>query len=852
MIAGLAFLILGFPNDPTATRHASDAVPLIDQMRPVSRISRDGFTLQYWTQVPCETQVEIRRGDLPRVAYGHKPDGTATIKKGNPLKTSWHRIELHDLEPGKRYFYRLWDPGAVPTATETAWGAGEGWRREFAVSTQAQKGWKTIVRIPVKVLLMPNVVNVESAYVDPEVPAPPPAKLTKEEIDKIKSEYAVSARELWVSSGMRLWIDYQIVVDDRLQRWGPEPAMAQDTYKGLPVCRSYPGKDFEAPGGGTWTFVDMKDPMRVVTTPFVEERPYSGQIEQAFPRKWNQRTKKWDFYNSGGGTFGVDGFPQGIPGRSQFLGGGDTAWLATHEFHHDLESHGEFSLSNREDDRIVFDHPTPRRRVIHSDGSVEEVTWTTNGRHGEHWDLIAYWDRLITDAQWLRMYFGYTETVRDADEDGFPDDDPRLPLDEKRFGTLKNKKQTDGHTGDLAKAMLSNWIPGPLQSTWIKPPFQSVRPDPATPDADGDGLLDVDDPYPLFPNAPFISVLSPKIDGDPEEWKNVPEAGSFSRGGIRFVFKQAHDEFGYYGLYEVHGPWSRIDGTFDGEGEGVYSGKGVLGFQTLSNATAPGAASPAGPLVETRPSFGGAPGLKIGAKRTADDGMTIEFRLPNRGEGPWYWTRGGQEIGVAINVWDRENRGYSLWEPYHLFYARMLEPYGREELPSNPPPRLVVGPGVQVIKPGDASLKLEGGWRVEDGAWRHTGDESPLYLANLKVTDFDLAAIVEAKSDVILGGFTKANKLNAAEGYIGFVGGYSNTVTRLRIFGNERGDSNLVMTPGRHEVQLTRRGGELWLLVDGKPAVYATDPNPKAVLDRLGLLGGYGGDQKVYEIRIKV
>jgi hypothetical protein len=850
MIVGLAYLVLALPRDPTATYHASDASPVLDPMRPVTRVARNGFTLQYWTQTPCETKVEVRQGEIPRTAFGHKPDGAARIVKGGPGKVGWHRLEVHGLEPGKRYFYRIWDPGTQPTETEKNWGAAEGWRREFAVSTQAPKGRKTIIRIPVKVLLMPNVVNLESAYVDPESPAPLPPKMSDDDLRKIYDEYAVSAREFWVSSGMRLWVDYHIVVDDRLQRWGPEPAQATGEYKGLPVSRSYSGKDFDPPGGGTWTFVDMKDPQRVRTEPFVEERPYSGQIEQAFPRRWNPRGKKWEFYNSGGGTFGVDGFPRGIPGRSQYLGGGDTAWLATHEFHHDLESHGTFSLGDREDDRIVFDHPAPRHRIVRADGSVDEMTWTTNGKHGEHWDLIAYWDRMITDAQWLRMYFGYTETVRDADEDGFPDDDARLPLDERRFGTSPRTKGTDGHTPDLQKVMLSNWIPGPLQSTWIKPPFQSVRPDPKNPDSDGDGLLDVDDPYPLFANDPFIYNLSPTVDGDPTDWRGVPAAGSFNRGGIRFTFKQAHDEYGYYGLYEVEGPWSRIDATFDGEGEGVYSGKGVLGFQTLNNQNSPGAASPTGPMVETKPTFGGAPGLRIASRRTGT-GLSIEFRLPNRGESPWYWYRGGQEIGAAINVWDRDGRGYSLWEPYHLFYARMIEPSGKEAVPGNPPPVLTMGPGVRALHAGDAGVKLQGGWRVQDGAWRHTGDESPLFVSDLKATEFDFLAVIEAKSDAILGAFTKANKMNAGEGYIGFVGGYSNTVTRMRVFGNERGDSNITMTPGRHEIQLTRRAGELWLLVDGKPAVFATDPNPKAVIDRLAILGGYGGDPIVHEIRIR-
>jgi len=867
-----------YPRDPQATYHAPDSAPVVDAMRPVTQIARDSFTLQYVTATPSPTLVEVREGEIPAAAFIGKgkrfepwpvvavrPDGRIqtdplALPGGDPKvrfvlgsskPLTLHTLRISGLKPGKRYFYRIYDPGAEPTTTERRWGASKPWRREFAVSTLAPKGRRTVIRIPVKVLLMPNVVNVESAYADAANPAPMPPRMTEADLQKLREEYAVSAREFFVASGMRLWIDYQIFVDDRWQRWGPEPAAATGHYKGLMPSRSYAGKDFDPPGGGTWTILDTKDPLRVTNEPVVEAKPYSAQIEQAFPRKWNAATKNWEFYTSGGGTFGIDGFPDGVPARSQYLGGSDTAWLATHEFHHSLESHGTFALSDREDDRIAFDHPAPRRRVVRPDGSVEENTWTTNGRHGEHWDVVSFWDRQITDAQWLRMYFGYTETVKDADEDGFPDDDARLPFDERRFGSSPRKAMTDGFLNDLKKVMLSTWVPGPLQSTWIKPAFQGVKPNPTNPDTDGDGLIDRDDPYPLYPQAPLIVPKHATIDGDVSEWKDVPEAGSFDKGGIRFTYKQAHDDAGYYGYYEVRGPWKRIDVTLDGEGKGVYSGEGVLGFQTFNESGNPSPGPKRG-LVSTKPSFGGAPGLKIEATPLPDGGMGIEFRLPNRGEGPWFWYRGGQEIGAIISVWDDQGRGYSAWEPYRAFYARMVEPNGQVPMPQRAPSEIQAGEaGVTVYRPGDPALKAEGGWKLENGAYRHSGDESALVVGGLKATDFDLLAVIEAKGDGILGAFTKQNQMNAGQGYIGFVGGYGNAVTRLRLFGSERGDARVVMTPGKHTIQLTRRDGEVWLLLDGKPAVFATDPNSKAVVDRLAVLGGYAGGQIVHEIRIR-
>lgn len=850
MILAAAYLALS-QIGPAPSQHVGDARPLTDPMRPVTEIAKTGFTLQYFTRTPCETKIELRAGDVPRVAHGVTWDQKTMTVSGGPGKTTFHTLAVRNLSPGQRYYYRVWDPGTPPTDEETAWGAGNGWRREYAVSTEAPKGFKTIIHLPVKVLLMPNVVNVASAHGDNGVVvAEQPVTMSPQDLQKIKDEFATSARFFWVNSGMRLWVDYQFFVDDRWQRWGDEPVKVDKFYKGWPLSRSYAGKDFADPGGGDFTILDTKDPLRVNKEPVVEAKPYSGQIEVAFVRKWNG--VKWDYYGSGGGTYGVDAFPQGIPGRSQFLGGGDLAWLATHEFHHDLESHGQFSLSNREDERIVFNHPAPRFRRVKGDGSADENDWNTAGRSGEHWQTMWFWDRTLSDAQWLRFYFGYTITVKDADEDGFPDNDARLPLDEARFGSSPQKPATDGALPDLDKAMLSTWAPGPLQSTWIKLGNQIAMPNPTKADSDGDGLPDASDPYPLIPYQPFIYPLHPTIDGDPADWTDVPLAGKMVKGGIEATYKQAYDVGGYYGLLVLKGPWRRVQGSFDGEGLGIYTGVGVQGFD-VQNLTSTGRApGPNTSFVDVKPYMGQAKGLKWRAKKLADDSIAFEFMWPNRGDGIWYWDGAGHEIGSTFTVSDLQNRAFSMWEPYQLFYSRMLEASGREPIPGGAPAELAPLAPTQVLKPGDPLIEVGQGWTLDNGVYRHSGDESALVVKVPKLTEFDLFAIVEGKSDAILGAFVPATKkLTAGSDYIGFVGGYSNRLTKLRLFGREVGNESIGLPPGQHRVQLSRRDGAIWLLLDGKTVGWAPDPSPKAVIDRLAILGGYGGEQVVREIRIR-
>lgn len=862
LFAGACVVFAAFMLPPAARAQdvrpavpQSDARPLVDPTRPVTEISPTSVTLQWFTREPCSTRVQIREGDVPMTAFRGRADkadpfARARVVTGpsgaNPAR--YHVLRVNGLRPGRRYFYRLYDPAAQPTRQETAWGAVHPWRREWAVSTQAAPGYKTIIRLPVKVLLLPNVVNVASAH-DPTTGtvAPPPAKMTAEDLARIRQEYAITSRFFFVNSGMRYWVDFHVFVDNRWQRWGDEPAQADAFYKGWPVSRSYAGQDFAPPGGGTWTIVDTKNPERVTTAPVVEARPYAGQIEQAFVRRWNIQTRKWEFVGSGGGTFGVDGFPNGVPGRSQYLGGSDTAWLAAHEFHHQMESEGAFSFADREDERIVFDHPAPRQRTKRPDGTWDDNAWNTAGRHGEHWDVLAFWDRTLTDAQWLRIYFGETVVVTDADADGVPDSDPRLPLDEKRFGSSAKKAKTDGRLNDLAKIMLSTWAPAPLQFSLNKPPSQAVRPDPIYPDTDRDGLFDDVDPYPLYPYAPFIWPLRATIDGNATEWANVPVAGRTSDPALLAQFRQAYDDAAYYGQIALLGPWKRVRVTLDGEGRGAFSGVGVQGFEITR---------PDNGDLSVRPQWGGAPGLAWKSSEGKNGVTAFEFSLPNRGEGMWFWDKGGREIGVAIEVTADDGKIYSVYEPYRLFYARMLESSGRDPLPAGAPRELTRDQATKIVLPGDPDLKFTGmGWKQDGNVLRHSGEnESAAYLDNLNASgDFDLWMRFEAKQDAILGAFLPATKeLSAGNDYIAFVGGYANTVSRLRLFGREMGDADARLSPGPHTLQLSRRAGTIWCLFDNKPILYAPDPNPKQTVDRLAVIGGYNGDQVIHEICVRV
>lgn len=830
--------------------HVGDIHPIFDPMRPVCEITQDAFVLQYFTQAPCETRVQIREGG---VAMGA---GHALSKVDNPYinarevsllsgKRTFHRVRVENLKPGTRYYYRVYDPGSSPTVEEEGWGASVPWRREYAVSTLAPKGKKTIIHLPVKVLLMPNVINVASAHSDQGVIAVEPQRMSSADIEKVKEEFAKASLFFWINSGMRLWVDWHFFVDDRWQRWGDEPSHAVSFYRSWVMCRSYGGQDYLGPGGGTFTILDTQNPLNARSEPVKENAPYAGQIEVAFPRKWNDKEKKWEFYGSGGGTFGIDGFPRGFPGRSQYLGGGDIAWLTCHEFHHQLESYSAFFLSFREDERIVFNHYEPRKRVTKEDGTEHEMTWNTSGRHGEHWAGMAFFDRQLSDAQWLRFLFGETITVVDEDGDGFPDADSRLPLDELRFGSSPKKFKTDDNITDLQKVMLSDWVPNPLQSTWVKPAPQYFSFVPVRADSDGDGWTDDIDPYPLIPFAPFIYPLSPDVDGDDEEWGELPLAGLLEVDPLKLSFKQSHDEYYYYGLLRVFGDWKTINVALDGEGHGLFSQISILGFDVIRENNGD---------IKMRPTWGGAPGLEWKAVTTQDKQTIFEFRIPNRGVSPWFWMRGGREIGVQINVYTSKGSGYALWSPYTVFYARMIEHYGRVKPPSGGPLPVEPGPGVTVLKPGDAKVEVGSSWKIEDAIWKHSGTASHLVIQIPETVGFDFWVRIRARQDGVLGAFRRQTvNLDAGQDYIAFVGGYGNSRTRFRLFGRELGSGvEMMKETDWRTIQLSRRAGQVWLLVDGKVELFEQDPNRFAKVNRLVVMGGWDGRQMVSEIRYRV
>ncbi|GMV37164.1 MAG: hypothetical protein AMXMBFR61_16720 [Fimbriimonadales bacterium] len=187
----------------------------------------------------------------------------------------------------------------------------------------------------------------------------------------------------------------------------------------------------------------------------------------------------------------------GVP--SQYEGMSDTdatvVWGFTHEFGHALDlvlcawsGHPEMLFNH-----FPWAYPLPPG--IHFDAGphfdgMGEVLRIYNAYH----DFQPPWD-------------GYIEVV-DADGDGVPDDDSRVPIDEARFGSSAASADTDGDGLSDFDEMCAGRYAGS---------------NPNVQDTDGDALPDGQDPWPLVRMSPVLwqAATDPVMDGDADasyEW----------------------------------------------------------------------------------------------------------------------------------------------------------------------------------------------------------------------------------------------------------------------------------------------------------------------------------------------
>ncbi len=188
------------------------------------------------------------------------------------------------------------------------------------------------------------------------------------------------------------------------------------------------------------------------------------------------------------------------------------AWTFTHEIHHALEAMQSLSPGTPE---VLFCHfPWAYPDPLGAPGW--QMDW------GPHFDGIAMTNRDYGDNWFLfpAPYDQYIECV-DTDGDGLPDDDPRVWMDEARFGSDPTLADTDGDgLTDLDEYSAYN--------------FRGT--DPNNPDTDGDGIPDGQDHQPLYRVPRYLPMMpTPNLDGLVDaSWTRLTDGYYFTKNTTDF------------------------------------------------------------------------------------------------------------------------------------------------------------------------------------------------------------------------------------------------------------------------------------------------------------------------------
>jgi hypothetical protein len=178
---------------------------------------------------------------------------------------------------------------------------------------------------------------------------------------------------------------------------------------------------------------------------------------------------------------------------------------------------------------------------------------------GEHLDFQAKMFRTFDAYENLLSTWGDIYESVDADNDGFPDDDLSLALDELRFGSSANTADTDNDGySDRNEAIDGDYCGS----------------DPNNPDTDGDGIIDGSDQYVRFPVNTTIKRFTPVIDGNIEdEWPLANNAVSYTQIGYSPKLYLCYDSDSLYlALYLKQIGIPEI--SFDFQSDGWYHSSG--------------------------------------------------------------------------------------------------------------------------------------------------------------------------------------------------------------------------------------------------------------------------------------
>lgn len=375
-------------------------------------------------------------------------DGTF-IKNYLDRKTSKnHSVIIEGLEKNTRYEFSV-EPAesAIPALTT---------ERLYPFVTPAGKGMTQYFNYPIAVVLFTDVID--DAKQKPEYPdtmKPIPI----EEIERFKKEIEHTCAFYFVNSHMK----YNLK---------PDFYIVEKKYKRSDVFgagNAYPPK--------------QELIAEILKQKGKKPEDYNAVLYVPAVQEYSEKTGAYFIRGAGGGyTSGTDGKKHGTCWWEMTMKdhGAGNDWLMLHEFNHQTDSLHHVSGQPE----YWFNHY----------GLMEDNV----GKFYWWYSADGYLIREATPSHWwLNLRFGNIMATEDKDEDGIPDNDSNVWMDEKRLGTDHTKKDTDGDGISDLKELMSwnNSDRGWGEDYGGKKYF----PDPTKPDSDGDGMPDGKDKFPVYP-----------------------------------------------------------------------------------------------------------------------------------------------------------------------------------------------------------------------------------------------------------------------------------------------------------------------------------------------------------------
>lgn len=455
---------------------------LADPVLRLTNVSRTGANIKWESDIPTTSTITVVPaepsratpvwGDTPKSAMVKPMPGAKAITIQENSLSSHHTGTITGLQPGTRYLVCV-SPAIDGKPSE-----------QLAFYTAPPAGKTMYVKLKVANIIFTNTTTkADSGLPGATVP------VSKEDVERMKRDCERASRFYWINTGMRLYIENEYFVTDKY----------------------YAVDDKDDPYGVGYQVGDPDEKAleELLTAAGKKVSDYDGRTFISFEKHWDDKTQQWTFPASGGGTIGPEAKPG--YGKSAWKSGCTNHWLYNHEFGHEIDALYNWSMGPE----YIFNHPQPWDGTAH--------------HHGDHYDCNAWLSRewagyythehqtwpLLPASTWYRYFinrWGIVEFADDKDEDGIPDNAPKLPLDEVRWKSDPTKKDTDSDgLDDMSEVMACNWVDYGLGEIWSGP-VSKHRCDPNNPDTDGDGIRDGVDPYPLYPVNPKLAkgVVSSK------------------------------------------------------------------------------------------------------------------------------------------------------------------------------------------------------------------------------------------------------------------------------------------------------------------------------------------------------